>query len=180
MFYMLDWKAENNAEFSNTDSAPYLGVPWSAGIYYPDPLPEPIICELNPKRGDKLRDVYLVDLPVFSNRLISVLHECGVDNIQLYKAELHNEKGEKFDEYKAANIVGTVACANLELSEYFADTEPPLMDFRKLVIDESKIETMQFFRLAECTATIILSERIKNKIDASGLAGFTLVPLESS
>ena len=54
---------------------------------------------------------------------------------------------------------------SLNNSEYFSDTEPPLMSFTKLVIDESKITGHQFFRLAERTGEIIVSENIKEHIE---------------
>lgn len=181
MYYLLDWKAKSdNTDYSNTESSPDLDIPWTMGIYYPDILPEPIRCKLSQNRGDKLRDVYLIDLPIFSDEFILLLENSGVDNLQLYQAELIDKEGKIYKNYKAVNIVGLVSCTDVEASEYIPGSEPPLMLFSKLVIDESKIHGMKLFRLAEDSSRILIREDLKEEIEQANLKGFTLIPVESS
>ena len=181
VYYSLDWRAKSaNADFSNTESSPDLDIPWSMGIFYPDPLPEPIKCKLHPERGDKLRDVYLIDLPLFSDKFVEILTNAGIDNLQLFSAEIIDKQGVSHYNYKAVNIVGAVSCANLKASEYLPESEPPLMCFNKLVIDVSRVRDQKLFRLAEDTSQIILSQEIKEKIEQAGLVGFSLQPVESA
>lgn len=180
MYYQLDWRVKGTEEYSNTDDSPRTRVPWTMGIMYPRQVPQPVVCNLNPERGNKLRDVYLVDLPLFSNRMVKLLEDNGVSNLQCFAGGVREPDGKLHENYQAVNIVGLVSCADLTLSEYLPGTEPPLMGFSKLVIDESKIGANEFFRVQENSLYILVSERLKKAIDEAGFEGFTLNPVESA
>ncbi|WP_237081817.1 hypothetical protein [Myxococcus xanthus] len=51
----------------------------------------------------------IIDVPLFSQRLIEVLKGAGVRNLDLYDAEVIDREREKtYSHYKAVNIVGLV------------------------------------------------------------------------
>ena len=127
-----------------------------------------------------MRDLFLVDIPLFSDRFLTVLNDFGVTNLQIFPAELHHQDGTVYRGYKAVNIIGLVACADLDRSTYIAGMPAPVMDFTDLVIDEAKAQSLDFFRLGENTLVIMVSEGLKQAIEAAGLTGFTLVPLRST
>lgn len=179
MYYQLGWRVDNSV-YSNTDDRPRTRVPWTMGVMYNgEQPPQPLVCNLDPKCGDTLRDVYLSDLPLFSNRMIEVLENNGVSNLQLFEGGVRTPKGVEHLNYKAVNIVGLISCANMEASQYSAGSEPPLMNFQNLVIDESRIGGHDIFRLHESSLCILVSEKLKEAIEEAGLQGFTLDPVPS-
>ncbi|MBN1186640.1 MAG: hypothetical protein JXR90_15420 [Spirochaetes bacterium] len=180
MYYQLNWRADDGEDYSNTADSPKTRVPWTMGVMYRREVPQPLICNLNPKRGPKLRDLYLIDIPLFSNRFVKLLEDNGVSNLQCFNGGVREPDGTLHDNYKAVNIVGLIACADLEKSEYISGSEPPIMEFTKLVIDEAKIGEHEFFRVQENSLYILVSESLKNVIEQSDLKGFSLTPIESS
>ena len=95
-------------------------------------------------------------MPVFSDSLISAFRKSGIDNLQTFKALLYNpETNEKWDEYQVVNILGKIACADMENSKYkhlIGDD----YNFSKLVIDVEKAHGALMFRLLESHDKIII------------------------
>ena len=115
----------------------------------------------------------LVDLgiTVMSKRLREALDRAGVDNIEYYPAVLTNtETGEKY-EYFAFKVIGLVAAADLDSSEYTSFDGDALIDtsFETLAIDESKAHGLKLFRLAENINALMVHEEVKNVIEESGI-----------
>ena len=181
MYYRMDWKVDFEAQGMRmvaTGQTPSTGVPWTMGIRYPKPVVEPIRIPLEPRSGPIMMDL-IAGMPVFSDRLIAVLRGAGVRNLDLYDAEVVDEvRGKKYTNYKAANIVGRVKCADLEQSTFLADHKPPMMKFERLVLDESKTLGLPLFRLAEATQFILVSESVKQALDQAQLLGVRAVSLE--
>ncbi|MBK6694609.1 MAG: hypothetical protein IPG50_20725 [Myxococcales bacterium] len=99
----------------------------------------------------------------------------GVDNIQYLDAVLKNpDTGAEYRDYKAYNIVGLVACADLVASRYLGggSGSPGDLGFESLVIDESKTGGALLFRLAENASAIVVHEKVKDALEASGIPGF--------
>ncbi|MBU8896792.1 hypothetical protein KRR26_14330 [Corallococcus sp. M34] len=141
---------------------------------------EPIRCELHPESAAPPPDLILT-IPIFSTRLIDALKSAGVKNMDLYKVELvHPTQGKTYTDYRAVNILGRIACADLEQSQYLPDHEPPLMKFDRLVLDEAKTMGVPMFRLAESTLTILVSEKVRQAVAAAGLRGVRLIPLDAA
>jgi hypothetical protein len=182
MYYRMDWKVDFEAlglQMVATGQTPTTGVPWTMGIRYPKPVPQPIRIPLEPRSGPVMTDL-IAGLPVFSERLIEVLHGAGVRNLDLYDAEVVDEsRGKTYTNYKAANIVGRVSCADLERSSYLANYKPPMMKFERLVIDESRTLGLPLFRLAEATQFILVSESVKQAVEKAQLLGVRVVSLEN-
>lgn len=179
MYFQLNWRAATADDYSNTDDSPVTDIAWSMGQLHVGDVKQPLVCNLNPKRGKLLRDVYLVDIPLFSSRLVSALQSAGVTNLQCFAGGVRAPDGHLHLNYQAVNIVGAIACADLNRSLVIPGSVPPLMDFRKLVIREKHAAGQHFFRLYE-DCSIIVSEKIKKLIDDGGFVGFSLLPVETS
>lgn len=180
MYYRLNWK-NNSDEFANTDDAPDTDIPWRMGVMYDGEKPElPLICDLDPDCGEKLPDMFLVDIPLFSNRFIEVFRSCGVNNLQLFQAGVRDESGKIYDNYQAVNIIGSISCVDMENSIPIGTAQPPLMDFSKLVIDPAKVGEEDIFRIYESPLYIVITEKLKNAIDEAGLEGFSMDKVEVS
>lgn len=133
-------------------------------------IPNPVELEFDTYFGYNGSPPEMKDLciPVMSTRLSDVLISAGVNNVEFFPAILKNRKTNQAYEYKIYNIVGKVAATDLKKSDYETyHNEQPLADttIHKLVLDESKIHNLLFFRLAEKLGTIIVHEKIKKHIE---------------
>lgn len=181
MYFRMHWKVvPPDRSLAHTGTCPDLEVPWTMGVKFNKPLPEPIVCALNPAGGRRMRDLFLTDIPLFSDRLLSLLRECGVDNIDVYRAEIRSPEGERYENYKAVNILGLVSCADLRHSAYLEETRPPMIAFQRLVLDESRAGGLPLFRLAEDSLFILVSEKVKSRLEGAGLVGMRFEPIESN
>jgi hypothetical protein len=180
-YYRIDGKLDfedQGFEMVALDETPDTDVPWTMGIRYPGAVAEPIECYLDPRSGPVMPDL-IIDLPLFSQRFIDTLKAAGIRNLDLYDAEvIDRERGKTYRNYKAVNIIGRLSCADLEKSEYLPGYKPPLMKFRNLVIDESRAMGQPLFRLAENTLFILVSEPVREAIEAANLIGVRVVSLE--
>lgn len=179
MYFEFDWSVRD-AQLSNTGRCDDPDVPWTMGVRWDEPVRQPIRCALNPKRGPVLRDVYLIDIPLFSGRLIDALRGAGVDNIQTFDSELTDLSGHVHTHYKAVNIIGSIRCADLKASQYQQPAGYPFMNFQKLVLDGRKVDGQDLFRLGEHPARILMSERVATAIRGVQPVGVTLQPVEVS
>ncbi|WIG94787.1 DUF1629 domain-containing protein [Myxococcus sp. SDU36] len=169
-----------SSNFAGLSSTPTTGVPWTMGVRSKAQVEEPIPCELHPESADPPPDLILT-IPIFSTRLIEVLKSVGVKNMDLYQVALnHPELGKTYTDYRAVNILGRIACADLKQSQYLPDHEPPLMKFDKLVLDETKTMGVPMFRLAESTMCILVSEKVKQALETAGLRGVRLLSLDGA
>src|SRR5262245_32300714 len=68
------------------------------------PVPTPLAYALSPEMpGD--RQHFYRNVPLMSNRLVALLRECGVDNLQTFAATLRDPvTGLLWDDYQAVNI----------------------------------------------------------------------------
>ena len=111
-------------------------------------------------------DFHELIIPVMSKRFVNALNEIGVDNIQTFPAVLvHEETGLKWSEYFAVNIVGKLACANLDKTTY-GTIGAGVIDIENLILDYEKTKSAILFRLAEDPTIIIINEKIFNKLDS--------------
>jgi hypothetical protein len=181
MYYRLDWKVDYDVlglQMVSLVETPAQEVAWTMGIRCSTPVKEPIPCYLDPESGPDMPD-WIPSSPVFSQRFIDVLKGAGVRNLDIYDTEVvHEERGKSYTGYKAVNIIGRLNCADLEKSEYLPGYKPPLMKFEKLVIDESRTMGQPLFRLAENTLFILVSEQVKQAVNAANLLGVRVVSLE--
>jgi hypothetical protein len=89
MLYQLDWMVRPSdpqyppdPELAGIETCDDIDVAWTVRDRYDGPVPEPITCRLDPRRGRKMRDAFLVGIPMFSMRLLPAIQPTGVDNIE--------------------------------------------------------------------------------------------------
>jgi hypothetical protein len=172
---------ESALQLADIDVIPATEVPWTVGVSWSTSISEPIPFELDPHAGTVLPDAFLVGIPLFSDRLLDLLHACGVDNLEQHSATVRDLRtGVTHTHYSAVNIVGSVACADLEKSAYHPDFGPPRMLFHELVIDEQRAGGQRFFRLAELNDIILVHEKVAQRLIAADCLGFQLLPVSSA
>ena len=138
-------------------------------------LPYLFTIRVNLKHGLEMNDFY-PDRNVMSKRLVSTLQSSGVDNLQIFPAEIKNSiTGEIIHDFVVVNIVGTISCADLSKSD-----TTPLADvnyFHKLVISPNKTKGVLMFRLADSIIDVIVSEKVAKQIDEGGFRNVILEPI---
>ena len=173
VYYTLACYGPTNQDRAELMNIPrFEGVHWSAGKRFNTSIPTPIIIELDPDAPGILLPMFYKSILLMSDEMTTVLRDAGVDNMDLYDVILRDTvKGTDLTNYKAVNIVGTLACADLKNSEYSDPSGSGMidMDFDSLAIDESKTSGMLMFRLAECITAIIIHEKVKEALEKYGI-----------
>lgn len=116
---------------------------------------------------EPLKGLHCLSNPIMSDLFISTLQLAGVLNLQFYPCEIKSSvDGTIWKNYKIVNIIGLIACADLNKSEYTniidrpVENSIPLMAFEELKIDTSRTYGQLLFRLAEDPCIVIVSERV--------------------
>jgi hypothetical protein len=148
---------------------------WRGGrhLLEADSLPSPIPVDFEPLKGylGPPMELYDVCIPLMSARLAAVLVAAGVDNVAFYPALLTNTiTGETYD-YHAFNVVGAVAAADLERSEWSTFDGWPVADvsFTRFELNAEKAERHLFFRLAENINALVVHESVRNRVIEAGI-----------
>ena len=113
-------------------------------------------------------------IPIMRDELIRALQKAGVDNLEFFPAVLQDPgQGKEYDNFKAFNVVGLVACADPEASVLMGTSNSTRIDvdFESLVIDETKTGGALLFRLAESVSAVVVHEKVKTEVEASGIEG---------
>ena len=145
------------------------GPPWMTGARIDLDVPKPVMFELNPRYPGKLCPMYESTIVLMSNALIAVLQAVGVDNLECFPALVRDRtRPEPISDYQAVNIVGLVACADMDASSY----DPPDGDdgipemFDSLVIDDSKTHGAMLFRLLEAPSAIVVHRKVRDAVQS--------------
>lgn len=112
--------------------------------------------------------------PVFSDRLIKLLNEIGVDNLQIYPCQLVNKaSGKTIDNYSVVNIIGKVSCIDFDNSdvEYLSADDTKILGYSYITLDEKKAGDFLMFTLAEMPVQIVVHEEIVSAIEDQGITG---------
>ncbi len=119
---------------------------------------------------------YYPHVKLMSNRLVEALKSSGVDNIELFEAQIVNEAGGgKISGYQVVNVLGLVSAADPRASK-----SRPLANvrsFQKLVLDESRTRGLLLFRLAESLTDIIIAEKVAKRVQDGGFVDVVVEPL---
>lgn len=154
---------------------------WLSGSRFEVKIPEPLVFQLH-KSGDYITDFFPPAIPLMSVKMLNALADAGVDNIDTYKATLLDASGIPVaDEYRAINIIGRVACADLDASDCDMDDpdDPIGVDFNSLVIDEDRAVGFSFFRLHEAANGIVVHDTVRQALEPLQLRGIVFVdPLD--
>jgi hypothetical protein len=180
-YFVVDWRVRDEiAEgLADIDVIPASRVPWGLGVLWAPgrSVPDPIEFVLDENRGTEVPDAFWVGIPLFSWRMLEVLRQAGVDNINTYNAVIIDPRtNTRYETHKAVNIIGVVACAHLRRSEYDPEFEAPRMSFRRLVVDEVRAHGLLFFRLAEDPGIIVAHETVANALTEAKLTGIRVFP----
>ena len=149
-------------------------APWNLGVMIAQDFPVPLHYVLEAEPGNVKAMYDEVAYPIMRNDLIEALQAAGVDNLQFFDAIVEEPKtGTKRTDYKAFNIVGTVAAADMGKSVLMGTSDSKMIDvdFESLMIDETKASPFLLFRLAESVSAIIVSEVVKNEVERRNIPG---------
>ncbi|MDF1546105.1 MAG: hypothetical protein P1R58_13510 [bacterium] len=129
-------------------------------------VPVPLRFELDPTRPGKMKAMYKTGKLLLASSLVRAILDAGVDNLEVFNAIVFDPSSNtEYADYNAVNIIGAVACADLDKSDLMThDVDMISMSFNSLVIDESKIEGLLIFRLAEAVNAIIVHEKVRDSI----------------
>ncbi|MEX0712868.1 MAG: DUF1629 domain-containing protein [Pirellulales bacterium] len=171
MHYIMSCEGEH--PIAAIDESPRLpGGPWMHGRPIAIDVPKPLVYTLDAQRPGKLKAMYDKAVPLVRDDLLEALREAGVDNLEVFDAVVRDAAaGKEYTNYKAFNIVGVIACADMDQSEVLGGSTVIDVDFASLVLDESKCEGVLMFRLAEAVNAIVVDERVKGGVEASGVPG---------
>lgn len=153
------------------------GISWWKGAVITGNIPNPLLFDLgtyHPNSSDE--DQYMgafiyTNPPVWRDDFIQAMEECGVYNFDTYEVAIKDpDDGTVYTNYKAVNVLGLVAAANMEESIATVHEGIPLIDvdFDELVIDEKKTRGIKMFRLAESTNAILVHESLRDALIEKG------------
>lgn len=188
-YYVLECMPPLRAEHFRLD----VGYPanvkrWSAGTQFsPDarrdvlqPPVEPIPVETLPDDEFQPRvyaELYWNPIPLMTRRLVTALRAAGVDNLQTYETVLAARGGTPTppDRYLAVNVVGKVAAADMDRSVTNPAVSDTLIsaDFHSLAVDAGTATDLLLFRLAENVSAVLVHERVRAHVEASGIDTLT-------
>lgn len=167
-----------NGEYPSASLAagPNLGEPpWYHGAKLDEDFDVPLVYTLDPKRpGNIPAMINDTAYPVMRVDLAEALAAAGVDNLQLFPAVIRDPStGVQHTNFKAFNIVGVVAAADMAKSDRMDTTDSAMIDvdFRSLAIDEKKAAPFRLFRLAESVNAIIVDDIVKAEVERRGIPG---------
>jgi hypothetical protein len=147
----------------------------------PISIPLPAVLQYELMAADEsvyhIKNLYDAEaFPLMSKTLARILTHLGVHNIEYFPAQLLNRNNQQLlDSHVAFNVLGLVAAADATAAiTLFEDQPIGLMDtdFASLTLDASKAQGLDLFRLAENSSAIVVSERVKEAINAAALPGF--------
>lgn len=159
------------------------GIDFMAGKRF-DPtiaIPRPLRYELNPEAPGEMPWFFDAGGPLMHDRMVEALRAAGIDNIDVYDALIVDpDEGSEWTEYKAVNIVGLVAAANMTTSIIDSSDSARLITtkFEKLVLEPERAHGLLIFRLAEKVSAIIVHEKVKAEIEARRIGPLGFIPPE--
>jgi hypothetical protein len=182
MYYMMTCLSpdeEDHALMSYIEDDPSRS--WHSGTRFAQPPPQPIRVEVQPEYPGLIPELNDEPLPFMTKRMLAALHSAGVTNLDTYQVVIYDPTNNTtYENYVAFNVIGTIAAADLNQSSY--DTTLPermiSMDFDSVVIDEQATRGALMFRLAESVNAIVVHEKVKQHLEASGIDTLTFIPPE--
>jgi len=171
MYYLL---SSNSRPRRRIADRPYIeDVDWWNGAVITEPVPNPLVFTLDPyEPRSPAEDQYMgavicTNPPLWRDDFIAALEECGTYNFDLYDVAIHDpDDGTVHTNYKAVNVLGLIAAADMDKSVATVHDGIPLIDvdFDELVVDETKTMDIQLFRLAESSNAILVHERLRDAL----------------
>lgn len=151
---------------------------FTLGSRFAEPVPTPVVFRVDVESGGRVWPTLFLPEPVFRADFLEHLRAAGVSNIDDYPVRFDGADGAAHQAgYRAVNIIGNVACADLARSRYEAFEGMHFFD--ELVIDADKAGAANCFRLAEASEYIILGRSVAEHLELSRFPDVTLVPVAS-
>lgn len=116
-----------------------------------------------------------------SGKFRKAMESAGADNLDYYPVRIINKlTGEMYQDYFIANVLGIVACMNMEDSRFVRSRLNPasVQTMKELHLDPSKLPGFKIFRLAECFNLVLVDESIKKAAENALLRGIAFIPAE--
>lgn len=168
MHYVLGCFGPRDRDRAGIGDVVNTKVSWRTGARFAEPPPVPVLVDLNPEFPGVMVPMFDSGILLFSTRMLEAVTAAGVDNLDRYDAVIRDPAtGKTWNDYKAINIVGVVACADLSKSKWTAASGSPLVDtdFDSLAIDERRAGGALMFRLAECVTAIVIHEKVRSSLE---------------
>jgi hypothetical protein len=146
---------------------------WTVGQRFVQAPAEPVVAKIRNGYEDAEPRPFLGVPPIVSDKLLAVLRAAGVSNLDVYDAVLQSADGSvALKGYKAFNLIGLVAAADLAQTRFAPDNASRFLDasIDGLVIDPAKAGGQLMFRLAENTSAILVHRSVKAAIESAGIA----------
>lgn len=179
-FVLYCFTPESGAVITRYPSLPPPMDNWTRGYRWEDPVPQPICFEIDEEDEGVLRPFFEPIVPLMRADLLEALRECGCDNLDDYDAVIRETRtGKEYVDYRAVNIIGLVAAADLVESDaapsgfdggYLVDTF-----FRKFKMNEAAAHGQLVFRLAEKVSAIFVHTKVKDHLLARGFDELTFM-----
>lgn len=175
MYYLL---SSNSRPRRWIGDSPYLeDVDWWNGAVITEAVPNPLEFTLkyyaphSPAEDQYMGACIETNPPVWRDDFIAALKELGIYNFDCYEVAIHDpDDGSIHSNYKAVNVLGLIAAADMDKSVATVHDGIPLIDvdFDELVVDETKTKNIQLFRLAESSNAILVHERLRDALLEKG------------
>lgn len=181
-YYMLECDSPVGKRRSLIDyTERTFGRDWISGARLDQPPTEPVRATVVSRADGVMLEMWEAPLPLMTRRMLAALQFAGVDNLEVFSAELTDPRtGEVFKDYVAFNVVGAVSAADLGKSRYQAPDGPLVsVDFDSVVLDPSRCTGALMFRLAEAVNAIVVHEAVRKGLLASGIDTLTFIEPEN-
>lgn len=149
-----------------------------------DWFPDDVMFDLSDDYGIRLADSIpnVLGFLIVSDKLKHILEDQSSTEIEFLPVGIRNQKKRPVDRpYYVANVLGTLACVDIEQSDFTMDAiDKEHVDwFRRLVLDESRIGTNHnIFRLAELPGLILVREDLVDAVLEQDCTGIIFQYLE--
>ena len=126
------------------------------------------------------------DMLIFSPKLIACLDAEGVENIEYFPIRLVDKKtGNTFDDYRLANIIGSIDCLDVDSSDVTPFEDGGYMSVEQFSLLDDSIKPLPgtktnplIFRLGEFKFHLLAHESIKAACEKNNITGVEFVPTE--
>lgn len=138
--------------------------PWISGRPLREPITEPLVYTLDPERPGNIPVMFdSTSYPIMRDDLVEALKSVGVDNLELFDARVIDPTtGHEHRNYRAYNVVGLVAAADLSRSR----------------LDETQAASgLRLFRLAERIEAIGVDEIVRAEVERRNIEGMLFYDL---
>jgi hypothetical protein len=143
---------------------------WMTGMRFSAKVEEPVTCRLHQDYRGRLLSVFNDEILLMRTDLLALLRKAGVDNLDAYTAQVVSAEGAIVSEdYKAINVVGLIAGADLASSNWASSGERVIsVDFDSVVLRKDLPRGPKLFRLAECVTGLVVHDDVRRVVEGAG------------